>query len=119
MPHTCIGALSHYYQSLTDYIASEQALRIVEVTAAGTAVYRSAWKPLKPLLLPTFIVIVTLMTITKFQKTEAFLFAHRMRPCLYPPAVKLRSPEPVKNGPDREAGLSEKEPYDPGEVGRS
>ena len=48
MPHTCIGALSHYYQSLADYIVSEQAVRIVEFTAAGTAVYRSAWKPLKP-----------------------------------------------------------------------
>ncbi len=105
MPHSCIGALSYYYHSLSDYITSDEALRVVEATAAGTAVYRAAWKPLKPLLMPIFITALALMSATKLQRTDASLFAHRMRPCLYPPVLRLPSPEPVTNSPNRDASI--------------
>jgi len=88
-----------------DYVTSEEAKRVVEATAAGTAVYHAIWKPLKTVLLSVIVVIIASLSVTKLEITDAALFAHRMRPCLYPPMLKLPSPEPVKSSPNRDASL--------------
>lgn len=105
MPHSCIGALSHYHHSFVDYVTSEEAKRVMEATAAGTAVYHVIWKPLRTVLVSVVVIIVASISVTKLEITDAALFAHRMRPCLYPPMLKLPSPEPVKSSPNRDASL--------------
>lgn len=105
MPHSCIGAISYYHHSFVDYATSEEAKRMVEATAAGTAIYHAIWKSLKTVLLSVVVIIVASLSVTKLDITDAALFAHRMRPCLYPPMLKLPSPEPVKNSPKRDASL--------------
>jgi len=103
MPHSCIGALSHYHHSFVDYVTSDEAKRVMEATAAGAAVYHSIWKPLRAVLVSVVVIIVASISISKVEITDAALFAHRMRPCLYPKALKFQSPEPVKDGPNRDA----------------
>jgi hypothetical protein len=105
MPHSCIGALSYYHHSFMDYVTSDEAKRVVEAAAAGTAIYHAIWKPLKTMLLSVVIVIVASLSVTKLEITDAALFAHRIRPCLYPPLLQLPSPEPVKNSPNHDARL--------------
>ena len=105
MPHSCIGALSHYHHSFVDYVTSEEAKRVMEATAAGTAVYQVIWKPLRTALVSFVVIIIASLSVTKIEIADAALFAHRMRPCLYPPILKLPSPEPVKNSPNRDASL--------------
>jgi hypothetical protein len=105
MPHSCIGALSYYHHSFVDYVTSEEAKRMVEATAAGTAIYHAIWKPLKSVLVSFVVIIVASFSVTKLEITDAVLFAHRMRPCLSPPMLKLPSPEPVKSSPNRDASL--------------
>ena len=105
MPHSCIGALSHYHHSLVDYVMSDEAKRVLEATAAGAAVYHAIWKPFRPVLLSVAVVIIASISVTKVQIGDAALFAHRMRPCLYPPFIRLQSPEPVEGSPNRDARL--------------
>ncbi len=105
MPHSCIGALSHYHHGFVDYVTSDDAKRVLEVTAASATIYYAIWKRLKPALLSVVVIIVASISVDKVHISDAALFAHRMRPCLYPPMLKLPSPEPVKYSPKRDASL--------------
>ncbi len=105
MPHSCIGALSYYHHNFMNYVTSDEAKRVMEATAAGTAVYQTIWKPLRRVLLSVIVIIVASFSVTKLDISEAALFAHRMQPCLYPPVIRLPSPEPVRNSPKRDASL--------------
>jgi hypothetical protein len=81
---------------------SEEAMRAVEATAAGAALYRLIWKPLRTMLLPVIVILLGSVSMTKMQTSEASLFAHRILPCL--PKVRMQqSPEPEKTSPEREA----------------
>ena len=105
MPHSCIGALSYYHHSFVVYVTSEEAKRVMEATAAGTAVYHAIWKPLKTVLLSAVVIIVASLSVTKLEIGDAALFAHRLGPCLYPKALRFQSPEPVKDSPNRDANV--------------
>ncbi len=105
MPHSCIGALSYYHHSFVVYVTSEEAKRVMEATAAGTAVYHAIWKPLKTVLLSAIVIIVASLSVTRLEIGDAALFAHRLRPCLYPKALRFQSPEPVKDSPNRDANV--------------
>ncbi len=108
MPHSCIGALSYYHHNFVDYVTSEEAKRVVEATAAGTAVYHAIWKPLRTVLLSVIVIIVASVSVTRLEISEAALFAHRLRPCLYPKALRFQSPEPVRDSPNRDAKVDQK-----------
>jgi hypothetical protein len=84
---------------------SEEAMRVIEATAAGAAIYQIVWKPLKTMMLPVVVVVAASVSINKLQSADASLFAQRMQLCL-PKAPKLQSPEPEKDNPDREASLA-------------
>ncbi len=102
MPHSCIGALSHYHHGFVDYVLSEEALKMVEATAAGVAVYQICWRLLQKMVLPMVVIVVASASITKLESSEVSLFFHRMTPCL-PKAHTMPSPEPEKSWPNREA----------------
>jgi hypothetical protein len=104
MPHTCLGAVTHYHHSLVDYVFSEQAFKIVEVGASGIVIYQVVWKSLQKMVLPVVVFVILSASITKLQSSEVSLFAHRMLPCL-PKVRMLQSPEPEKAWPEREARL--------------
>ena len=103
MPHSCIGALSYYHHNFINYLTSEEAKKVIEATAAGTAIYQATWKKLKPLLLSVIVILVTSMSVTKLEINDAAQFAQRLQICLYPKALKFQSPEPVKHSPNRDA----------------
>ena len=105
MPHSCIGALSYYHHSFLDYVTSEEAKRVMEATAAGTAVYHAISKPLKAVLVSFVVMIVASFSVTKLEINDAALFAYRLRPCLYPKALRFHSPELVKDSPNRDANV--------------
>ncbi len=102
MPVSCIGALSYYEHTFVDYLTLEEVKRVMEATAAGAAIYNAIWKPFKKLVLSVIFIIVASASVTKLE-SDAAMFAHRMRPCLYQPAPKLPSPEPEDDSPDRDA----------------
>jgi hypothetical protein len=106
MPHSCIGAFSHYHHGFVAYVLSDDAFKMVEVTAAGVAVYHICWRPLQKMVLPVVVIVVASASITKLESSDFSLFLHRMAPCL-PKAHLLPSPEPEKAWPKREA-------YNPG-----
>ncbi len=105
MPHSCIGALSHYHHSFVDYVTSDEAKRAMEATAAGTAVYQAIWKPLRTVLVSFVVIVVASLSVTKLGISDAALFAHRLQPCLYPKGLQFPSPEPVKDSPNRDVIL--------------
>jgi hypothetical protein len=102
MPHSCIGALAHHYHGLVGFLMSDDAIKVVEATAAGGAIYRFTWKPLKKVLLPIILLLLGSMMITKMQTSEVSTFAHRMKPCYRDKVPHQQSPEPVKNNPERD-----------------
>ena len=105
MPHSCIGALSHYHHSLVDYVTSDEAKRVLETVAACATIYYWLRRSLKPVMLAALVIVMASVSVTKVHISDAALFAQRMRPCLYPPVFKLPSPEPVKSSPTQDAGL--------------
>jgi hypothetical protein len=102
MPHSCIGAFSHYHHGFVAYVLSDDAFRLVEVTAAGVAVYHICWRPLQKMVLPVVVIVVVSASISKLESSDVSLFLHRITPCL-PKARLLPSPEPEKTWPKREA----------------
>ncbi len=103
MPHSCIGAISFHYHGLVEFIMSDSAFRVVEATAAGTAIYSSAWTPVKKVLRPVALILIASMVVAEMQRSEVSTFAHRMRPCVPIKVTPQQSPEPVKSSPYRNA----------------
>jgi hypothetical protein len=103
MPHSCLGALTYHYHGLVGFLVSDDAIRLVEATAAGGAVYRFTWAPLKKVLRAVIFILIASVAITALQRSEVSTFTHRMRPCYRDKVPYLQSPEPIKISPNRDA----------------
>ena len=103
MPHSCFGALTHHYYGLVAFLMSDDAVKIVEVTAAGGAIYRFTWKPLRKVVLPLVLMLIAAMTASMLQTANVSTFADRLKACVPGKVQHRQSPEPIKNSKERHA----------------
>ena len=102
MPHFCTSTITHHFHGLVEFVISDNAFKIVEVTAAGSALL-GKWTKVRKVLISALVILLASVSITKLPASEAWTFAQRMRKCQWNAAPKQQAPEPVKNSPNRQA----------------
>lgn len=103
MPHSCFGALTHHYTGVVAFLMSDDAVKIIEVMAAGGAIYKFTWKPLRKVLLPIMLALIMSVTVSTLDTRNLTTFADRLKQACWGPAKHLPSPEPVKSSSQRHA----------------
>ena len=102
MPHFCTSTIDYHFHHLVEFVISDSAVKIVEVTGVISALL-AKWDKVRKVMISALIVMFASVSITKLPASEAWTFAQRMRKCQWNAAPKQQAPEPVKNSPNRQA----------------